>query len=224
MKLKNIDADHINNIRKLYEARSEGDKINLSLEKLFRTFDDESSYEEVQIKVAALNHIYSTSIKFIKPLVKKITEEVSKKQNYTEEELVALADTIANIEWTSSSDNKTYKRNYLSFASKYIHFFSKYKMPIYDSYIWIIMVGYFIQKGNNTYFFNKPPKSYKDFYSIFYLFRKEFDMDKYTVYETDKFLWMYGKYLIEDIMEKNQVDLDKAKRILQEQIKNSNHD
>ena len=172
MKLKKINSEHINEIKNLYETRSEGDNINISLAKLFNAFDNESSYEEVQIKVAALNQIYSTSIKYIKPLVKKITEEVPKKQNLTDDELVGLADKIANIEWISTSDNKPYKRNYLSFASKYIHFFSKYKMPIYDSYIWIIMVGYFNQKGINKYSFGKTPKSYKDFYSIFFEFRK----------------------------------------------------
>ncbi|MDX2464650.1 MAG: hypothetical protein QNK31_09105, partial [Porticoccus sp.] len=169
-----------------------GNLINESLSKLFSSLNDEENQHEVSIKVAALNQIYSTAIQYIAPVVLKISEEIDNTHtDLSEEQYANLVDKISNVSWISQRTGKHHKRNNLSFCSKYIHFLSKYKLPIYDSYIWIVMVGYLNQKHQKKLGFSVP-KNYKDFYSVFTNFRNDFELRKYSNYEIDKYLWQYG--------------------------------
>lgn len=197
-----------------------GNLINASLSKLFDCLDDESSKFEVSIKVAALNQLYSTAIQYITPVVEKIVDEVNKNHKlFTENQYVELVDKIATATWVSPTTGKSHSRCNLSFASKYVHFLSGYKIPIYDSYIWIVMIGHLKQYGKLSNSFSAPA-SYRDFYNVFIEFKNRFNLTGYTNYDIDNFLWQYGKNTINKIINDEKVSLEKAKALLKKRISN----
>ena len=195
-----------------------GNSINESLSKLFDSLNDETNSFEVSIKVAALNQIYSTAIQYIAPVVDKIVLEIDNNhKGYNLERYVELVDKVSVVNWVSPTTMLEHTRRNISFCSKYIHFLSGRELPIYDSYIWIVMVGYINQKGGKTSF--SSPETYTEFFQVFSNFKSLFNLQEYSNYELDKFLWQYGKNLINEIMKNKRVNLDKAKSILKARIK-----
>lgn len=216
MKLEKPSKEFIAETFKLFSYGG-GDELNDNLIKLFQTFNDDRNKFHVLIKVAALNKIYSTAITNINPVVEKIVEVSNENQNFKSiNEYVELVDKISKIKWVNNKEN-SFERNNLSFASKYVHFVSGYETPIYDSYIWIVINGYLGQKNNEKISF-KNPKSYREFYDTFEKFKKDLDLEKYTNYQIDKFLWQYGKTMITKIESELNTTLDKAKSELKKRI------
>jgi glycosyltransferase involved in cell wall biosynthesis len=196
-----------------------GNEIDKKLLSLFEFMGDNKSVCEVTIKVAALNTIYATAINYIKPVVAKIVEiipnDISK---YDENDFVKFIDNIAFVSWKNESINKEYSRINLSFASKYVHFLSKRKMPIYDSYMWIIMVGYFNQYKNLNLSFAKPA-DYSEFFQLFNKFKAEFNLGMFSNFEIDKFLWHSGKIALSKILKEKGIKMGAAKSKLKKQLK-----
>jgi hypothetical protein len=217
VKLQNITGENMELILSQHDEEG-GNLVNKSLSKLFSSLNDESNQYEISIKVAALNQIYSTAIQYTTPVVDKIVSRVDNQHiKLTEEEYSMLVDDISQVSWISNASGKLHSRNNMSFCSKYIHFLSGYKLPIYDSYIWIVMVGYLKQYHHLKLSFANP-KCYNDFYSVFNEFKNKFNLHTYTNYEVDKYLWQYGKNIIKSIAKEEQVTLDKAKSILKKRI------
>ena len=195
-----------------------GNLVNESLLKLFNCMNDESSTFEVSIKVAALNQLYSMAIQYITPVVENIVLKITQNHKFfTDEDYAILVDSISIVTWVSPITDKSHSRNNLSFASKYVHFLSGYKIPIYDSYIWIVMNGYLMQEKGNIYSFT-PPENYKHFYQVFTKFKIHFNLQEKSNYEIDKFLWCYGKNMLNEIIKEDGVSLDKAKSVLKKRI------
>ncbi len=216
MKLEKPSKEFIEKTLKLF-ADKEGDELNENLLKLFQTFNDDKNKFHVIIKVAALNKIYSTAITNINPVVEKIVKASNENPIFkSNDDYIEFVDIISKIKWINSKEN-SFERNNLSFASKYVHFLSGYTAPIYDSYIWIVINGYLGQKNNQKITF-KNPKSYREFYDTFEKFKKDLDLEKYTNYQIDKFLWQYGKSMITNIESELKTTLDKAKAELKKRI------
>lgn len=195
----------------------EGNELNNKLQKLFNEFSDDKNKYDVLIKVAALNKIYSTAITNITPVVDKINNIANLNANLESiDSYIRLVDKISLVEWTNNKNNN-FKRNNLSFASKYVHFLSNREIPIYDSYIWIIIQGYLGQKNQVKISFTNP-KDYQDFYCTFCNFKKIFELEEYSNYKIDKFLWTYGRKLIKDIEKELTIDLEKSKSILRKRL------
>jgi len=200
--------------------RIEGDELNNKLQKLFNDFNDENNKFDVLIKVAALNKIYSTAITNIIPIVEQINKVANLNGNLDSVDcFINLVDKISKTEWTNDR-NKCYKRNNLSFASKYVHFLSDKEIPIYDSYIWIVIKGYLGQKDQEKTSF-APPKNYQEFYLTFCRFKSIFGLESYSNYKVDKFLWTYGRNLITKIEVDLKLDLERAKSVLKKRLKNN---
>ena len=217
MMLENITEKFINDTLERHSLE-EGNLIHDKLSLLFETFSDNTNLHDVLIKVACVNKIYSTAILNLKPVVDKIVEVHINIDS--DIDFVKLVDEISIVEW------KNYKRKNLSFASKYVHFLSKKKTPIYDSYIWILIKAY-LNKGKRNFSF-QPPNNYIEFYNEFNKLKKQFPiLDKYNNYQIDKFLWQYGKELVISIKDeinidsKIKIDLEKAKSELKRRIKKS---
>jgi hypothetical protein len=213
MQLLNINDENIQTMLRQHDADG-GNSINDSLSKLFSSLSDEKNRYEVSIKVAALNQIYSTAIQYITPVVEKIFSEIDNSHtSYSSEQYVASVDKISTVSWVSPTTSKSHTRCNMSFSSKYVHFLSGRKLPIYDSYIWIVMVGYM----NSSISF-AAPKTYAQFYDVFCKFKEEYKLCSYSNYEIDKYLWQYGKNLINEIIRGKNVGLDKAKAELKASI------
>jgi hypothetical protein len=218
MKLKNPSSEFISKILRKY-YNNEGD-LNKKLLLLFKTLNSNKNKYDVLIKVSALNQIYATSITNINPVVNRIVE-VSNEFNISSKSTISnyklFADKISDVKWKNNK-GEYFKRNYLSFASKYVHFISDFKTPIYDSYIWIMIKGYIGQESGEKISF-KSPKDLQEFYKTFELFRTHFGLEKYSYYELDKFLWQYGKILTQKIQSQNSLNIEKSKAELKKRIR-----
>ncbi len=218
LQLDEITDQQILEVNKTY-VESGGHKLNDKLSKLFEIFDLNDDYDEVKIKVAALNTIYATSISYIKPVVEKLVASIPKDVNkFSYTDFIALVDEISTVTWTSGSTGTTYTRCNLSFASKYVHFLSNRDIPIYDSYIWIVMKGYLGQYANRK-FSNAAPDNYAEFHKVFTEFKSGFSLSRYSNYDIDKYLWQHGKNMINQMMTEYQIPLPEAKRRLQSSMK-----
>jgi len=80
------------------------------------------------IKIAALDKLFSTSIYWPEEYAKHLAEKVFTSDSEGIELLSKIAD------FPGTPDKKGHKY-YLSFASKYYHFFVKPNLPIYDDYV-----------------------------------------------------------------------------------------
>jgi len=219
MILKRPTEKFISEILRFYSIE-EGNELNQNLLKLFQTFNNDKDRFNVLIKVAALNKIYSTAITNIYPVVENINKiSISQSSPKTLIEYVAFVDKISKVKWINDN-GKSFERNNLSFSSKYVHFLSGFKTPIYDSYIWIIIKGYLGQKNNEKFSF-KNPTDFQEFYSTFEKFKKDLNLKNYSNYKIDKFLWQYGKMSIQGIQSEMSMDLNKAKSELKKRIKAS---
>ena len=221
MKLLEINESHFKNMLKIHDSDG-GNLVNESLSKLFDCMNDESNRFEVSIKVAALNQLYSTAIQYITPVVNKIVCNIPRDyKNLSENEYAALVDRISTATWVSPTTDKNHSRTNLSFASKYIHFLSNRKIPIYDSYIWIVMIGYLKQEKqqekHEKYSFN-PPENYEYFYQVFTKFKERSNLQQKSNYGIDKFLWQYGKNILNEIIKEKSVGLNEAKSVLKKRI------
>jgi hypothetical protein len=216
MILKTLTKKFINEILLEY-AHQEGNELNENIFKLFQTFNNEKDKFNVVIKVAALNKIYSTAITNINPVVEKIViSSIANTQLKTTSDYVDFVDKISLVEWTNT-EGQSFKRNHLSFSSKYVHFLSEYETPIYDSYIWILIQGYMGLKGNKKIIF-KNPANFKEFYDTFLIFKSTFRLEDYSNYQIDKFLWQYGKMLIQAIQKELSITLEQSKSVLKKRI------
>jgi len=218
MMLRIPDNSFINENLSIHDEEG-GNLLNESLGKLFKVFDDSSNTHEVSIKVAALNHLYSTGINYITPVVDKIVENIPQNHgdNLSEDDYRELVDNIATVSWVSQSSGKKHQRCNLSFASKYVHFLSNRRIPIYDSYIWILISGYIYQNGEKQISFS-PPVNYVNFYSRFLQFKSSYSLGHFSNYDLDKFLWQYGKNLISAIIKEENISLAKARTKLKKRI------
>lgn len=215
-----LDEPNNSSIEAILKQHNEdgGNRVNDNLTKLFNSFNDETNEYEVLIKVAALNQIYSTAIQYIAPVVSQIQKNINNNhKTFSIAQYAEMVDKITTVTWVSPTSAKQHTRRNLSFSSKYIHFLSGRQLPIYDSYIWIVMIGYLNQK-NKTKLSYSPPKSYQEFYSLFLRFKDDFGLTERTNYDLDKYLWQYGKNLIHGIVRANGVSRNQARSILQKQI------
>lgn len=197
MKLKSLTDNFIRELLMQYNS-VDNNGLNFKIQKLFNTFNDFSNQHDTHIKVAALNEIYSTSIINIKPVVKSICLNSPKDiSTYNLDDFAKLVDLFSKSQYGDK------ERTNLSFASKYVHFLSERKIPIYDSYIWILIKAYYAQKYAQKLSIGKP-KNYYEFYIFFNKFLKEFNLENYSIYEVDKFLWQYANNILIEIKNTNK--------------------
>ena len=216
--LPKITEEQVEKVSNDYR-KSGGYTIDEKLDRLFESFPSNKDCDEVKIKVAALNTIYATSINYIQPVVDKLVDSIPMDTtNFNYSDFTALVDEIATATWVSPTTGKTHERCNLSFASKYVHFLSKHEIPIYDSYIWIVMRGYMGQLSKSKFSYSAP-NSYADFHKLFCEFKTEFSLSQYSNYNIDKYLWQHGKNLINQMMTEFRIPLPDAKRRLQSEMK-----
>ena len=145
--------------------------------------------EQVLLKVCSLNAFYSTNIF----------------------DIFAVAKHIVNLDIDERLQNKNHKlvndlslikmrngtiKNFYSFATKYCshHFEDDY--PIYDSYVEAMLLHY--KKQDRFSNFHKVNlKDYPLFCGILDEFRKFYKLDRFTLKQIDKFLWLTGKEFFE---------------------------
>ena len=89
------------------------------------------SFEEILLKANAVNTLYATNVYAILKAAKHVHYLMTNKS--PEEVNIDLVEKMAKVPGTATKKSKS-DRNFVSFASKFAHFFIDEKFPIKDSY------------------------------------------------------------------------------------------
>lgn len=161
-------------------------QAEIALKKLFRAFPHNVELNDIYLKVAALNSIYSTNIYAVFLVAQRIHG-------------LQIDDRLAKRDFTLVNDIATvkirdkYRHNY-SFASKYCAWHYPHTYPIYDSYVdWLLwryqLETRFFQPG----FKRDVLRDYLTFVDIIHAFQAYFDLQDMSIKEIDSFLWLYAQ-------------------------------
>lgn len=156
------------------------------LKKLFtETLPENTSIDDIMLKTAALNTVYSTHIYSVYPVAQHILSlNIDKRLRAGDETLVN------ELMQVLYDDGKTV--NHYSFTTKYCSFHHPDAFPIYDSFIEKILL-YYRDRENFFHFKDRDLKNYPMFKQILREFRRHFGLQAYTTKELDQFLWQFGK-------------------------------
>ena len=141
--------------------------------------------DEIILKVAVLNTIYSTHIYAVYPVAKHILDlDIDSRLKAGDVSLVS------DIMRTSYGDGK--QIDHYSFASKYCSFHNPDAFPIYDSYVDKLM-RYYRDKDGFAKFRNTALKDYSVFTQILSSFRMYYGLEHLSTKQLDQYLWLLGK-------------------------------
>lgn len=156
-----------------------------AINKLFlSTFPNNNKIDEVLAKVAILNDFYSTNIFSTYPVAKHIVE-LNIDERLAEGDLSVVQE-IAEIVIEKKP------RKFYSFATKYCSHHNDSVYPIYDSYVKKVLIN-FRNKDSFANFDNNELTDYLVFCRIINEFREFYHLERYTIKEIDKYLWLLGK-------------------------------
>jgi hypothetical protein len=152
---------------------------------LFNKFCPENTtLDNVLLKVAALNQLYKTSIfdtySVAKHILKMDIDQRLKNRDYL------LVNELALI------TIKEKQKNFYSFASKYCSHHVPDAFPVYDYFIQKMLL-YFAHTDSFTSFKKADLKKYESFVQIIMAFQKFYGLEKFSLKQIDIFLWLAGR-------------------------------
>lgn len=157
-------------------------KIEKAIRKVFLGYPKNDDLSEILIKACTLNTLYSTNIISILPVAENILKlGIDEKLKNGE---TSIVNNIARI--------KKINKNFYSFASKYCCHQNPSKYPIYDYYVERCLV-YFNRKDKFYDFIKKDLRDYDTFKNVIIAFRKHYDLEDFSLRDTDKYLYLLGK-------------------------------
>jgi hypothetical protein len=157
-----------------------------ALQKLFiNTYPKNEEMDDILIKVCSLNDFYSTNI-FSPFIVAKHIFNIGIDSKLAQNDLT-IVNEIAQVKI-----NELKNKHFYSFATKYCSHHKPEMYPIYDSFVERVL-KYF----NKVYtFFDQKQldfKDYIDFRDILVSFQNHFKLNKFSLKEIDRYLWLIGK-------------------------------
>jgi len=152
-----------------------------ALNRLFREIAPlNTSFDDVLIKIAALNEIYSINIPFVYNLVRHIVNlNIDARLRAGDETLV---EEIA----------RTGHRVLFSFATRYCNRHNEDSYPIYDSFVQK-MLCYLRNVDGFTDFTDDKLRDFPTFKQVLLQMRQFYGLEAFTITEIDKYLWQLGK-------------------------------
>lgn len=184
--------------------KNEGYRHNSSsVANLFKTFPKNKNVDEVMIKLAALDSLYTTHAKYLFYMAKNITSIKNVDERIDSGDLIVVNE-ISNFPYIDG--DKKGNRNQYSLATKFCAFSNPEAYSIYDKWVKAVLVDLFeiepyLELASLTS--NKranlkkvlESKDYLLFNRIINCFREKYsdvfgDMSKT---ELDKYLWLAGK-------------------------------
>ncbi len=164
----------------------------VALDRLFKKDAvDNQDMSNILLKAAALNTFYSTNIYSIYAVALRIKGIENLDQRLADGD-VSLVDDIKKV------TIKDKEHVFLSFASKYCSHHNQDAFPIYDYYV-EVMLKYFrncedVNGASFCKFTNDGIKgSYKEFCNVVTAFRSAYGLEKFSLKEIDRYLWITGK-------------------------------
>lgn len=157
--------------------------------KLFEAFPNNTTLEDIILKVSVINGLYSTSIYSVFRLAQHILEcDIDEKIKEGNPKAVHQIATGHNIR---TRKNNT-EINFYSFATKYCNWHNQRKYPIYDGFVEKTLMTY-KKQDKFSEFKKKDLKNFENFYQVILDFMKYYNIDDKNMKDIDKFLWIYGK-------------------------------
>lgn len=162
-----------------------------ALSRLVSVLPGNSCLEEVLLKVAAIDRLYSTNLYAIYPMAQHILAlDIDSRLRAHDLELVSE---IAGLKWKDAS-GKDQQRSFYSFAAKYCSWHVPTEYPIYDSFVDRLLRLY-RQRDGFASFTNAKLSHYPTFRSVLREFQRHYGLTEFSFKEVDKFLWVYGQEL-----------------------------
>jgi hypothetical protein len=159
--------------------------VEQALTKVFHTFPNNTSSDEVLIKVVTLNSLYVTNIYATGEVAENIVRHcIDDRLKAGDLELV---NDIAPIVIKGKV-----RRNY-SFASKYCSWHFPEEYPIYDRFVDNLLWAYQRQHMFSGFKRYDLWNSYVVFNKAIRDFQRYFQLQKFSIRQLDNFLWLYGK-------------------------------
>jgi hypothetical protein len=170
-----------NKLQEILAEDSPTDRSLCALKQQFPGFDADA----VLLKASAINQLYATNVWAIGRMAKHVTQLMRDPESLPKDHL--LVERLAAL---PKAEAKHSERNYLSFASKFAHFFiDENAFPIYDAYS-AKMTAYHLGRRNLTIDRLHP---YRSFVQNFQKVRSESRISC-TTRELDSYLWLAGLY------------------------------
>jgi len=162
-----------------------------ALDKLFFSLSPHNTaIDDILIKASCLNDFYSTNVFSIFAVAKHILsiKDFDKRLNAGELSLVSEIANVPNL-----------GRTFYSFSSKYCSHHRPLLFPIFDSYVEKTLF-FFTHKKSIHHLsevskneFGKHIRNYNTFVDLIFAFRTAYGLEKYSIKEIDKYLWLLGK-------------------------------
>jgi len=188
-----IDKDKIKIAREIYNHLHKWNEANKAITEFFEEHPKNKDFKIVLIKVLLIDGLYKTSLK--NPDAIEIARKIVNLPNLDEDLTKDGLDACMSI----ADCKKDNKENIflMSFASKYCHFNTNKKFPIFDKYVGLTL------KISDT-------KRNKEILNKFFSRMKELSKkNKINFEDLDIFLWLYGqKIYIKKQIKKGKI-LDK---------------
>ncbi|WP_205852853.1 hypothetical protein [Mycoplasma phocoeninasale] len=183
--LPNPTTKEVNKYLTKWNSNENNVTQELGLDELFnKVWPNNVDLKEIMIKIAALDHFYSTNIFSAYDLAKHILKlNIDSRLQLGD---ATLVDDIKKV----SVKNKII--NFYSFASKYCNRHRPDDYPIYDSYVKKVLI-WFRNQDNFSDFEEEDLKQYPKFKDVINDFINFYELNNYKLMEIDKYIWQLGK-------------------------------
>jgi hypothetical protein len=157
-----------------------------AVSKVFQLFPKNEKLDEVLLKVAILNSLYSTSIYALTDMAIHIC--VQKIDSQLDNRSLDVVERISQF-----NIGGKVRRNY-SFATKYCSWHAPDFYPIFDGFVGRILWAY-QTRDRYADFRREEMVQYEVYKTIHNSFRQHYGLMDFTPKQVDKFLWLHGKQL-----------------------------
>lgn len=160
-----------------------------AINKLFSAFPNNKAVEDILLKISVINDLYSTNILATFKMAEHI-QRLNIDEKLREGNLDVVNQIATGHEIRRKKTNT--ELNLYSFATKYCNWHNQDSYAIYDSFVDKILIA-FKKKYGFSDFKQSDLKDFRKFKSILDDFIRHFNLQKHSLKEIDKFLWIYGK-------------------------------
>jgi hypothetical protein len=184
MELKTPTPDLVREYNRRFEQNDNLINTEKAIHRLVKAFPDNRQIEEVLLKVAAINSLYSTNLYAVFKMAQHIVAmNVDPQLERHDPEVISK---IANLKI------KEKNHTFYSFSTKYCSWHAPDGYPIYDSFV-DRMLCLYRKQDNFANFTSEKLRDYPTFRSIIQTFQQYYGLTEFSFKEVDKFLWVYGK-------------------------------
>lgn len=167
-------------------------RVVSSMRLLFEKIPLNNNLDEIYAKIAALDDLYSTHVRYLYEVANHILSIKDLDKRLAAGDVTAVNEIASVPVVNEKGDKKVY--NYYSFATKFCMFSNPEAYSIYDFYVEKVLSEF----NQVDHFFNPKEldfRNYEDFDKILNLFREKYNtaLTGFSRLDMDKYLWILGK-------------------------------